>query len=307
MISSCADGFAMNGHHCSNDMFPYVGPAIAGWFISLCPATCGTCMPCADDDELVMIDSQNAILSCAFGFAISGYVCSDEMFTTEIGAPTGWFKSVCPDTCGMCPDDGSSDDHADNPCEDVCSLAACFSMQDMARSECADCCSCLNHWNPCPFSANSCGDGVCDLKQGEGYLRERGTLLGMRDTLNSCYVDCHCGDGWCDPNPPGNETWANCPADCTSVSASCGNGVCEPEANETAATCYEDCHCGDGFCDRRFGPGVGLGGGLGGWAWAWAGAGARAGARLGLGLGILVRVVGLAIPHHASTTAAATS
>ena len=284
-VSSCADGVAMSSYLCSDD-----------GFTSLCPVTCGTCSDCADDDDRVFSDSQNHILSCAFGFAISGYACTDEMFVDSFGAPTGWFKSVCPDTCGMCPNDGSSDDHADNPCEHLCSLATCFSYEAMARPECADCCSCLNHWNPCPFSASSCGDGVCDLKEGEGY-----------DMWASCYVDCHCGDGWCDPNPPGNETWANCPADCTSASASCGNGVCEPEANETAATCYEDCHCGDGFCDRRFGPGVGLGGGLGGWAWAWAGAGARAGARLGLGLGILVRVVGLAIPHHASTTAAATS
>ena len=185
MISSCADGFAMNGHHCSNGMFPDEGPY--GWFTSLCPATCGTCMPCADEDEVVMMVSQNAILSCAFGFTISGYVCSDEMFVDSFGAPTGWFKSACPDTCGMCPDDGSSDDHADNPCEHLCSLAACFSYEAMARPECADCCSCLNHWNPCPFSASSCGDGVCDLKEGEGYT-------GWAE----CYEDCHCGDGFCD-------------------------------------------------------------------------------------------------------------
>ena len=59
---------------------------------------------------------------------------------------------------------------------------------------------------------------------------------------------------------------------------SCGNGVCEPEANETAATCYEDCHCGDGFCDRRLGLGAGLESRLG--------LGLRLGLKLGLGLGL---------------------
>ena len=39
---SCADGFASYGNHCSDDMFAELG-AHAGWFISLCPITCGTC------------------------------------------------------------------------------------------------------------------------------------------------------------------------------------------------------------------------------------------------------------------------
>ena len=39
---SCAEGFASYGNHCSDDMFVELG-APAGWFISLCPVTCGTC------------------------------------------------------------------------------------------------------------------------------------------------------------------------------------------------------------------------------------------------------------------------
>ena len=41
-IMSCADGFMNNGDHCSDDMFVDSG-APYGWFISLCPVTCGTC------------------------------------------------------------------------------------------------------------------------------------------------------------------------------------------------------------------------------------------------------------------------
>lgn len=36
------------------------------------------------------------------------------------------------------------------------------------------------------------------------------------------------------------ETNVTCPEDC--ASNGCGDGVCS--ANETAASCYEDCHCG---------------------------------------------------------------
>ena len=251
--------------------------------------------PCADDDAKLMSESQNRITSCAAGFATHDHVCSDDMFV-DAGAAVGWFKATCPVTCGTCQDDqddshdsqdGSydsqddsydsqddSDDSQDgsydsqddsHPCFALCYPAGCSSLEDMARPECADCCQCMSGGIPC--AAGNCGDGVCDPLGGETY--------GL---WASCYVDCHCTDGWCDPTPPANETSANCPADC--ASASCGNGVCEPEANETAATCYEDCHCGDGFCDRRLDLGVGLGAGLGVWL------GLGLGLRLGLGLGL---------------------
>ena len=56
--------------------------------------------PCADDDARLASDSQYTIMSCADGFASYSY-CSDDMFV-ELGAPAGWFISLCPVTCGTC-------------------------------------------------------------------------------------------------------------------------------------------------------------------------------------------------------------
>ena len=48
-------------------------------------------------------------MSCADGFASYGFAnydmsCFDDMFA-EFGAPAGWFTSLCPVTCGTCPEE----------------------------------------------------------------------------------------------------------------------------------------------------------------------------------------------------------
>ena len=103
-ILSCAAGFEMNGYVCSDDMFVAWGAAV-GWFQERCPVTCGTGCPCADDDAALERECredescQGLIKSCAHGFEVNGYVCSDDMFVV-FGAPAGWFQAHCPGTCG---------------------------------------------------------------------------------------------------------------------------------------------------------------------------------------------------------------
>jgi hypothetical protein len=48
--------------------------------------------------------------------------------------------------------------------------------------------------------------------------------------------DPHCGDGTCDPE---RENCRNCPQDCTTCAAACGDTFCDP--GETSATCPGDC------------------------------------------------------------------
>ena len=279
-ILSCASGFATYNNDlsrrlqvgtgaqqgCSEDMFVESAGAPVGWFIETCPVTCGTCQ----------YDPSPPAPMGGGGIGGGGMGGGGMGGGGSPPSPSSYYPSSSPipnyDSSYDPDQDDSSETYdspnTDEPCYDVCEEAACFSAEDISKPECAACCQCHNGGTPCGGSAGSCGDGVCDPYAMETYL-----YVGYE---GGCYVDCHCSDGWCDPDPPANETSANCPADCPSMS--CGNGVCEPEANETAATCYEDCHCGDGFCDRRLGLGVGLGMRLG--------LGLRLGLELGLGLGL---------------------
>ena len=99
---SCAAGFEMNGYVCSDDMFVDSG-APAGWFQAACPVTCGTGCPerdpCDDDDDAVMFETDGGIPSCAAGFEMNGFICSEDMFV-NLGAPPGGFQALCPVTCG---------------------------------------------------------------------------------------------------------------------------------------------------------------------------------------------------------------
>ena len=67
---------------------------------------------CADDDATLASDSMGTIPSCAAGFAMNGHHCSYEMFVETMGAPAGWFESLCPVTCGTCgaPTPSADDD-----------------------------------------------------------------------------------------------------------------------------------------------------------------------------------------------------
>ena len=56
-----------------------------------------------------MSETNGAFTSCADGFAMNGYVCSEDMFV-EWGAPPGGFQALCPVTCGTgCPDSSYPD------------------------------------------------------------------------------------------------------------------------------------------------------------------------------------------------------
>ena len=58
---------------------------------------------CTDIDDRRMNGATGGdITSCAAGFATYNNVCSEDMFTSTIGAPVGWFMSACPVTCGDC-------------------------------------------------------------------------------------------------------------------------------------------------------------------------------------------------------------
>jgi hypothetical protein len=55
-------------------------------------------------------------------------------------------------------------------------------------------------------------------------------------------IECgFCGDGVC--SAATNEDRSRCITDC----GFCGDNICW--VNESAASCYSDCHCGDGVCD----------------------------------------------------------
>jgi hypothetical protein len=74
----------------------------------------------------------------------------------------------------------------------------------------------------------------------EKVWADEGSLYGeWRKWFGRCEVS-GCGDGICDPDE--NETIKTCPKDCK-----CGDGVCE--GRETALNCQKDCACGNGTCD----------------------------------------------------------
>jgi uncharacterized protein YkwD len=69
-----------------------------------------------------------------------------------------------------------------------------------------------------------CGDGVC----------------GGDETCADCPADCGpcaCGDGTCDGN--GGETCTGCPVDCETSEVVCGNGACQE--GESSVSCRPDC------------------------------------------------------------------
>ncbi|MFN7700835.1 MAG: hypothetical protein ACK6CU_31195 [Deltaproteobacteria bacterium] len=86
-----------------------------------------------------------------------------------------------------------------------------------------------------PTSPSYCGDGLCQIGEGE-------------DRVN-CAVDCmgdSCGDGICRADQ--GEACSNCPIDCGGC-AGCGDGVCDA-LREDCSICPGDC----GSCRTTCGP-----------------------------------------------------
>jgi len=66
--------------------------------------------------------------------------------------------------------------------------------------------------------------------------------------LHNCPQDCgvpvtSCGDGTCDP--AANETTVSCPTDCGSAVV-CGDNACDVNGGETSENCPQDCGSGSG-------------------------------------------------------------
>ena len=103
----------------------------------------------------------------------------------------------------------------------------------------------------CPFDCR-CGNGVCDANEQVTCPGDCPPMVVCGngrcepgENPQNCSVDCgRCGNGMCEVN----ENRGNCPQDCTTTS--CGNGVCEPQFGETAASCPNECkpYCGDRVC-----------------------------------------------------------
>jgi hypothetical protein len=96
------------------------------------------------------------------------------------------------------------------------------------------------------FTINWMGDSVqnvraADIRAPFFYkFHEETTSRGTYPTRG--VMECgFCGDGVCQPEV--NESVSSCRADC----GTCGDGVCF--GSENAGNCYSDCHCGNGVCD----------------------------------------------------------
>lgn len=78
------------------------------------------------------------------------------------------------------------------------------------------------------MECNYCGDGTCQPQVGEaasscrsdcGYCTD-GVCYGS-ETPSSCYSDCHCGDGYCDPSIENSGNCSDCYGSCTSQVEPC--------------------------------------------------------------------------------------
>ena len=189
--------------------------------------------------------------SCSDGECVYVPWCGDNECTGDESCES------CPTDCGICCGDGVCSDGYGEDCSTCpadcactgcgetcaagnCVFTACDGVEcgdDGCGGSCGTCSvcgeTCVN--GSCEFTAcvgKDCGDDGCGGSCGtceEHYLCEQGT----------CVYQPWCGDNACDPD----EFCWNCPSDCGSC---CGNGLCEPEYQETCQTCVFDCACGCG-------------------------------------------------------------
>jgi len=71
-----------------------------GWFATIC---CATCQPiaseCQDNSRDVGVQWEERVADCQTGVLLN--MCDDDV-AVSMGAPAGWFSSLCPDSCGLC-------------------------------------------------------------------------------------------------------------------------------------------------------------------------------------------------------------
>ncbi len=165
-----------------------------------------------------------------------------------------------PDECDCTMDSDCDDGIFCNGIE-TCDLAT----EICIRSPCPDdrnpCTVCVEAVQDCAVPDDSvCDDGLfCDGQEtcGPTSCLSAPDPCSVNDTcdeVNDLCIAPFCGDSTCDPN----EDCDNCPSDCLSSGASCGNGVCEAGDGEDCISCNSDCNgkqggkpadrfcCGDG-------------------------------------------------------------
>ncbi len=215
-----------------------------GMCIPGCDENCATCpddCPCG---------GECATASCGDG--VCQAECSEECATCpadcpcgaqfgcivfEDGCGDGICDPACDETCETCPEDC--------PCGGDCSDVACG--DGLCVFECGeDCRTCLEDcYSICGATAGVCGDGYCGAAIGEDPC--------------TCPEDCPvvCGDGHCtggtlvvtplgsDCSPEDcltcSEDCGACPHQATQCGPICGDGICDTDCLELAASCPEDC------------------------------------------------------------------
>jgi hypothetical protein len=223
-------------------------PCIGGvCYAGSCPQDCVGVGYCGDgvcDSGSPLFEDASNCVDCACGDGI----CESDVPPYEY---SGNCPQDCPPVCGnySCeyPYEADIGGPYSCPFDCNCGYGTCDPQFGETPANCRDC-SC---------GVDGDGDGnLCDqnwplFEDNCGCPSDCPAVIG--DGRCDCYedpalsFDCSCGNGVCEPNPPLNETEANC-RDC-----SCGNGICDsnPPLSEDTCSCHTDCPntCGNGICE----------------------------------------------------------
>ncbi len=190
-----------------------------------------------------------------------GVVCGDGVCDIECDEECTW----CPEDCGECP--------GDDPCGEVtCGDGVCDEECDEACDSCPDDCGecpgdqtggpvwcCYHDPSTGWYGIDYVSEPMCVPGTGLAisvYQTEAEVRANCQETTNDPGGEPHgecdfvdCGDGVCQPEC--DETCENCPGDCGECPGDephgecdfvdCGDGVCQPECDETCYNCPWDC------------------------------------------------------------------